>query len=95
VQKSTKFDPYFLVYGRRAQAKVEGFSQEDIQCRIRLLEKLTQQRETAKVNSENAKAKQKEFFDKSHTELNWNIGDKVLMINLRRRGRKGDKLAKG
>ena len=69
-------------------------TEEQVQARIESFCELTKVRDVAKKNIEKAQQTQKKYYDKRHASCLWEIGDKVLVINSRRLGRKGDKLAK-
>jgi hypothetical protein len=95
-----------LVYGKKAKLPCElefenershvwdGTSENDIQKRIEDLHTLTKVRSDAKFAIEEAKKKQKEYYDAKHNNKKWTVGGKVLLINSRKRGRQGGKLEK-
>lgn len=94
------------MYGKKARLPLElddianetDIMEEVTECqmqqRMESFCELTKVRDGAKRNLERAQGKQKQYYDKLHNSFSWNVGDKVLVINSRQRGRKGDKLAK-
>lgn len=106
-QDSTKFSPFFLVYGRQARLPVEfnlkpesTNSEEDLNADEErgsfndYIAKMVTVRKKALENIKVAQKKQKYYYDKKHCRDNkmYEIGTLVLLRNSKKLSRKGSKM---
>ena len=104
-QKSTKMDPFSLVYGRRARLPVEldlpSSPQEQtdeeeeevsLKARVDAFIRLSESRKRANINIKRAQRQQKKYHDSNVKFTQFKVGDIVLLHNTRRTTRKGGKL---
>ncbi|XP_071943839.1 uncharacterized protein [Antedon mediterranea] len=102
--KSTKCDPFSLVYGRKAVLPVElripivSSNKDDIsgtvplKIRVDAFLKLKDSRRKASENIKKAQKKQKHYHDAGVKSNTYYAGDQVLLQNSRNLSRKGGKL---
>ena len=89
-QVSTGFTPFELVYGRDVRGSLdvvkqkwtaEGREPDDVITYVsRIQEKLLEARELVRANMEKAQKEQKKWYDRRVREVNFNPGDKVLVL---------------
>ena len=89
-QVSTGFTPFELVYGRDVRGPLdvlkqkwtaEGREPDDVITYVsRIQEKLLEARELVRANMEKAQKEQKKWYDRRAREVNFNPGDKVLVL---------------
>jgi transposase InsO family protein len=102
IQSSTKFDPFFLMYGRKAKTPLtmkaqEGKTEEEeLEWEIeehvnKITSTLEHVRDEAKKNITKSQQAQKERFDKKIKIQEYNIGDQVLMFKSETQYVHGDK----
>lgn len=91
--KSTKFSPFELLYGRQAtlpnDAAITNPAAETVDTR---LQKVSEWRKKATENIQNAQSKMKEYFDKKRTDVKFKVGDKVMLYVPARKVGRTDKL---
>jgi hypothetical protein len=100
-QKSTKFTPFFLMYGRKEKTPLMlettfEKEEEDLEWRVdehvkQITERLGQTREMAKNNIKKAQDKQKEKFDEKVKPNKYEIGEEVLLFDSSSQNVHGDK----
>ncbi len=104
IHASTKFTPFYLMYGREAVLPVEvrkdlaetsaelapvEATEEQIQARVDSLQKIKKAViPAAETNIKLAQARQKENYDKRHATEEYKVGDLVMVRNSRDDGRK-------
>lgn len=107
-QDSTKFSPFFLVYGRQARLPIEfnmkpekddfGKSdeeEEELDSNLdEHVEKMVSVRRKALENIKKAQERQKYYYDKKNCSSNklYEIGKLVLLKNSKKLSRKGSKM---
>ncbi|KAL1454515.1 hypothetical protein WDU94_010754 [Cyamophila willieti] len=91
--KSTKFSPFELVYGRQATLPLDiAISNADQETQDIRLTKIKEWREAASNNLQEAQQKMKQYFDKKRTNTKFKVGDKVILYVPARKVGRTDKL---
>lgn len=100
-QKTTKFTPFFLTYGRKEKTPLTletifDDEEEDLEWRVdehvkQITERLGKTREIARNNIKKAQDKQKERFDEKVKPYKYAIGEEVLLFNSSTQNVHGDK----
>ena len=103
IHASTKFTPFYLMYGREAVLPVElqmtdktveklHVDSDTVQSYVAHVEKMKQELfPVVDLNIKKAQKKQKAYYDKRHTSEKYQLGDLVLVKNMRNLSRKGGK----
>ena len=103
-QSSTKYSPYFMMFGRHPRLPIDAEfdlneesysepSERDIEQAMENLVKIHKDiTAKATVNISEAQKVQKDYYDRKHTPILMNKGAKVLIENTAQRERKGGKL---
>eukprot|EP00731_Ephydatia_muelleri_P009172 Em0004g1510a len=110
VHATTKYTPFYLMYGREAvlppQLQTECKDGNDVLFSMTGIESKAQEYATnleevrtevfteVTSNIQNAQAKQKLYYDRKHARTGFQLGDRVLLRNMRNLTRKGGKLKK-
>lgn len=93
VNKSTKFSPFELVYGRQATLPLDvATSEPESETQDNRLNKIKEWRERANNNIREAQSVFKKYFDKKRTDVKFKVGDKVMLHIPARKVGRTDKL---
>lgn len=93
VNKSTKFSPFELIYGRQATLPLDiALSKPNSETQDKRLSKIKEWRDRASNNLKEAQLKMKTYFDKKRTDVKFKIGDKVMLHIPARKVGRTDKL---
>ena len=89
-QVSTGFTPFELIYGSDVRGPLdvlkqkwtaEGREPDDVVTYVsRIQDKLLEAREIVRANMEKAQTEQKKWYDRRAREVNFNPGDKLLVL---------------
>ena len=103
IHASTKFTPFYLMYGREAVLPVElqmtdqtveklHVDSDTVQSYVAYVEKMKQELfPVFDLNIQKAQKKHKAYYDKRHRSEKYQLGDLVLVKNMRNLSRKGGK----
>ena len=103
IHASTKFTPFYLIYGREAVLPVElqmtdqtveklHVDSDTVQVYVAYVEKMKQELfPVDDLNIKKAQNKQKAYYYKRHRSEKYQLGDLVLVKNMRNLSRKGEK----
>ena len=103
IHASTKCTPFYLMYGREAVLPVEPqmtdqtmeklhVDSDTVQSYVAYVEKMKQELfPVVDLNIKTAQKKQKAYYDKRHRSEKYQLGDLVLVKNMKNLSRKGGK----
>ena len=89
--RSTGYSPFFLVYGYHPVLSVEllkGDESTNVETLSKFLERTQKVWRSTRVQMERAVAAQKKYYDQKHRDVQFSVGDSVLLStqNLKLKG---------